>query len=152
MLAKKIKNMPLIHNDKVHRSLLQMAKCIHGYIKNDFIEVNDADETNMQVRTCLDFIEMITYLVLDRDPEISKFFIEEQIQYQRSSGTQTYMPILIILEFLKKESIHQGSTYRFLLRNSLVSQLKIQTAKVRRFIVLESDFAINVINKLQMYL
>ena len=47
ILAKKIKNMPLIHNDKVHRSLLQMTKCIHGYIKNDFIEINDADETNM---------------------------------------------------------------------------------------------------------
>ena len=106
VLAKKIKNMPLIHNDKVHRSLLQMAKYIHGYIKNDIIEVNDTEERSMYVRTILDFIEMITELVLDRDPEISKFFIEEQSQYSKTSGTQTYLPIQIILEFLKKESVN----------------------------------------------
>jgi len=83
-----------------------MAKCIHGYIKNDIIEVNDTEERSMYVRTILDFIEMITELVLDRDPEISKFFIEEQSQYSKTSGTQTYLPIQIILEFLKKESVN----------------------------------------------
>ena len=54
-----------------------MAKCILGYIKNDIIEINDSEERSMYVRTILDFVEMITELVLDRDPEISKFFIEE---------------------------------------------------------------------------
>lgn len=111
VLAKKIRNMPLIHNDKVHRSLLQMAKCIHGYIKNDIIEINDPEERSMYVRTILDFVRMITDLVLDRDPEICKFFIEEQSQLQKTYGTQTYIPIQIVLEFLKKENLNQGPIY-----------------------------------------
>lgn len=64
-----------------------MSKCIHGYIKNDIIEINDQDERSMYVRTILDFVMMITDLVLDRDPEISRFFIEEQSQLQKTSGT-----------------------------------------------------------------
>lgn len=95
--------MPIIHNDKVHRSLLQMCKCIHGYIKNDIIDINDPDEKSMYVRTIIDFMDMITQLVLNRDSDISKFFIEEQSQYGRNNGTQTYIPIMILLEILKKE-------------------------------------------------
>lgn len=77
VLARKIRNMPLIHNDKVHRSLLQMSKFIHAQIKNDVIEINDPDERNMNIRTILDFVIMLTDLALDRDAEISRLFIEE---------------------------------------------------------------------------
>ena len=49
--------------------------------------MNDSEERSMYIRTILDFIEMITELVVDRDPEIARFFIEEQIQYQRTYGT-----------------------------------------------------------------
>ena len=46
---------------------------------------------------------MITELSTNRDPEISKFFIEEASQYGKCRGTQTYLPIQVLLEFLKKE-------------------------------------------------
>ena len=41
-----IKNTPIIHNDKMHKSLLQVNKLIKGYIQNDMIEVNDPDMVN----------------------------------------------------------------------------------------------------------
>lgn len=43
-LATKIKGMPVIHNDKVHRSILQLAKCIEHSIKSDIQDVNDPNE------------------------------------------------------------------------------------------------------------
>ena len=58
---------------------------------------------NMYVRTVLEFINMISELSTNKDPEISKFFIEEASQYGKTRGTQTYLPIQVLLEFLKKE-------------------------------------------------
>ena len=152
VMAKQIRNMDIIYNDKVHKSLLQMSKCIHANIKNDIIEINDMDETSMYVRTILDFMNMITDLVLNRNTQISKFFIEEQSMLQKTHGTQTYIPIIIILEFLKKETLTQGPVYQHMLRQVLIDQLKIQNPKVRRFIIFESDFALNITSKLSMYL
>ena len=76
-LSTKIRSMPIIHNDKVHRSLLQITKCINGYIVNDIIDVNDQEMKDQHVRAILEFTNMITELGTNRDPEISKFFIEE---------------------------------------------------------------------------
>jgi len=39
-----------------------------------------------------------------------------------------------------------------MLRTLVLQQLKIKNQKVRRFIVLESDFALNVMGKLMFYL
>jgi hypothetical protein len=86
-IATKIKSMPIIHNDKVHRSLLQMTKCINGYIVNDIIDINDTDMKVEYVRSILEFTNMITGLGTNRDPEISRFFIEEASQYGKSRGT-----------------------------------------------------------------
>lgn len=104
-MAMNIKSMPLIHNDKVHKSLLKMSKCIHMNIKENIIEINDPEQKSIYVRTILDFIRMITDLCVEKDPEISKFFIDEASQYGKTRGTQTYIPIVVLLEFLKKESI-----------------------------------------------
>lgn len=72
-----IKSMPLIHNGNVHRTLLRICNCIYVSLKNDVYDVNDANEVNLQIGTILDFMETITQLSLNKDPEISKFFIEE---------------------------------------------------------------------------
>lgn len=80
-----------------------MTKCINGYIVNDIIDINDADMKNSYVRAILDFTNMITELGTNRDPEISKFFIEEASQFGKCRGTQTYIPIMVLLEFIKKE-------------------------------------------------
>ena len=98
-----IKSMPIIHNDKVHRSLLQMTRCINGFIENDIIDVNDPEMMSTYVRAILEFSNMIAELGTNRDAEISRFFIEEASQYGKSRGTQTYIPVLVLLEFLKKE-------------------------------------------------
>ena len=58
----------------------------------------------------------------------------------------------MILEFLKKESVHQGPNFKHALRSILVKQLLIKNEKVKRFLVLESDFALNVLSKLRMFL
>ena len=42
---------------------------------------------NMYVRTVLEFINMISELSTNKDPEISKFFIEEASQYGKTRGT-----------------------------------------------------------------
>lgn len=60
--------------------------------------------------------------------------------------------MLVLLEFLKKEQVNQGANFKRRLREVIIKQLKIKNPKVRRFLVLESDFALNVLNKLQMYL
>jgi len=101
-LASHIQSMPIIHNDKMHKSLLQVNKLILSYIKNDMLDINDPDSLNEQVRTILDFMKMLTHLSLDRNAEIAKFFIEEASQYARSRGTQTYVTQQILLEFFKK--------------------------------------------------
>jgi hypothetical protein len=54
-----------------------MTKFIHGYVSNDILEINDKDESNMYVRTILEYLKTITEMSLNRDPEISKFFIDE---------------------------------------------------------------------------
>lgn len=59
---------------------------------------------------------------------------------------------MIVLEFLKKENLNQGPYYQQMLRECLVSQLKINSQKVRRFVIFESDFALNITSKLYMYL
>lgn len=41
-----IKSTPIIHNDKMHKSLLQVNKLIKGYIQNDMIDINDPDQLN----------------------------------------------------------------------------------------------------------
>lgn len=56
---------------------MQMTKFIHGYVSNDILEINDKDESNMYVRTILEYLKTITDMSLNRDPEISKFFIDE---------------------------------------------------------------------------
>ena len=95
----------MIHNDKVHRSLLQVTKCMNGFIKNDIIEINDPEESSLYVRTILEYLHMVTQLGINKDSEIARFFIEEASQYGKSRGTQTYVPIYVLLEFLKKEQI-----------------------------------------------
>jgi len=45
-LAQGIRSMPIIHNDKMHKSLLQVNKLILSYIKNDMVEVNDPEMLN----------------------------------------------------------------------------------------------------------
>lgn len=107
-LILEIRSMPIIHNDKMHKSLIQMTKFINQYLANDIIEVNDPHECNLRIRVILDFLQMITDLSLERSPEIAKFFIEEASSFGKSRGTQTYVPIQIILQFLKKEQIQQG--------------------------------------------
>ena len=151
-LATNIKSMPIIHNDRVHRSLLQLAKCIQHSIKNDIYDINDPDELNQYSRSILDFMRLITDLACNRDPETARFFIEEASQYGRARGTQTYVPLMVLIEYLKKESISQGPNFKRMLRDLLVDQLKIDHSKVRRFITIDSDFALNLLAKLQLYL
>lgn len=38
-----IKSTPIIHNDKMHKSLLQVNRLIRDKMKNDMIEVNDPE-------------------------------------------------------------------------------------------------------------
>lgn len=60
--------------------------------------------------------------------------------------------MLVLLEFLKKEQMNQALNFKQRLRNVIIKQLQIKNPKVRRFLVLESDFSLNILNKLQMYL
>lgn len=66
--------------------------------------------------TILDYVEMITQITINRDKEITKFFIEENSKYvpkwkqnvyaeTNSTGTQTYVPLIVLLEILKREKI-----------------------------------------------
>ena len=64
-----------------------MNKLIFSYIKNDMVDINDPELNNEQIRTMLEFVKMISVLCLDRNSEISKFFIEEASQYGKSRGT-----------------------------------------------------------------
>lgn len=80
-----------------------MTRCINGFIENDIIDVNDPEMMSSYVRAILEFSNMIAELGTNRDAEISRFFIEEASQYGKSRGTQTYIPVLVLLEFLKKE-------------------------------------------------
>ncbi len=59
-LATKIKSIPLIHNDKVHRSLFKVCKCIHSYIKEDIFDINDAEGNSKKIDCIFSFLEMIT--------------------------------------------------------------------------------------------
>ena len=86
-VSTQIKSMPIIHNDKVHRSLIQMTKCINGFIENDIIDINDPEMMNTYVRAILEFSNMITELGTNRDPEISRFFIDEASHNGKSRGT-----------------------------------------------------------------
>jgi hypothetical protein len=86
-LIYKIKSMPIIHNNNMHKSLLQMNRFIFGYLASDIIEINDPDEMNLSLRVILDFLKIITHLGLDVNPEISKFFIEEASNFGKSRGT-----------------------------------------------------------------
>ena len=79
--------MPIIHNNKMHKSLLQMTKYIHGYIKNDIRNVNDPDQMCQYIRTILEFIHMVTELGINVDPEMAKFFIEEASCFGKSRLT-----------------------------------------------------------------
>ena len=57
-------------------------KFMGDYIQNDMIDINErANDLNSiaYIRSILDFIEMITDLSLNVDPEISKFFLEDSI-------------------------------------------------------------------------
>jgi hypothetical protein len=78
--------------------LLQICKFFTSHIKNEIIDVNE-DEDNLfgsiYVRTILDFVNMITLKALNEDKEIIKFFFDER-----------YLPIILLLEFLKREKIN----------------------------------------------
>ena len=148
----KVRAMPLIHNSQVHKTMLRIFSCILVSLRSDVIDVNDSAEMNLQVGTVLSLLEAVTQLSLNRDPEISKFFIEEVNQAGKTRGTHTYVPVQVILEFLKKESVNQGPNFKRLLRSVLVKQLLIKNEKVKRFLVLESDFSLNVLSKLRMFL
>jgi hypothetical protein len=41
-----IKSTPIVHNDKMHKSLLQVNNLIRSYIINDMIDVNDPNMIN----------------------------------------------------------------------------------------------------------
>lgn len=72
----------MIHNDRVHKQLSQLMKFMGDYIHNDMIEVNEnqTDQNSFPyIQSILDFIEMITDIALDCDPEITKFFLEDSI-------------------------------------------------------------------------
>lgn len=55
---------------------------------------------------------MVTRLSLTHDPEVARFFIEEASQMGKFRGTQTYLPLTVLLEFLKKEKVSQGNFYK----------------------------------------
>lgn len=112
--------MPLIHNSQVHKSLLRIFSCVLVSLRNDVIDINDSAEMNLQVGTILELLEAVTQLSLNRDPEISKFFIEEVNQKGKTRGTHTYVPVQVVLEFLKKEQVSQGPNFKRMLRNVLV--------------------------------
>ena len=76
-LALGIKSMPIIHNDKMHKSLLKVNQLILSHIKENIIEINDPDQKDQKIRTILDFLKMLTDLSLDTNSDISKFFINE---------------------------------------------------------------------------
>jgi hypothetical protein len=48
---------------------------------------------------------MITQMSINKDANMSKFFIEEATQSAKTRGTHTYVPISVLLEILKKEQI-----------------------------------------------
>lgn len=58
---------------------------------------------------------MVTLTALNRDLEVTKFFVEETSRYlpkwkqnvykELTLGTQTYIPLMILLEFLKREKV-----------------------------------------------
>lgn len=95
-------------------------------------------------------MQMITDLVINVDSEISKFFIEEAT-HGKNRGTMTYVPVNVLLEILRKEQINTDDKIRQQLRQLLAQQLLIKNPKVKRFILLESDYALNIIGKLQFY-
>jgi hypothetical protein len=64
-----------------------MTKFIHGYIKNDIKNVNDPEQICSYVRTILEFLNLVTELGLNVDPEMAKFFIEEASVFGKSRGT-----------------------------------------------------------------
>lgn len=76
-MAYNIKSMPIMHNNKMHKALLQVNKLIYSYIKNDLMDINDSEMRNESVRIIIDLMKMQTFLTLNRNSEISKFFIEE---------------------------------------------------------------------------
>ena len=99
----------------------------------------------------LSYMQMITELSINRNPEISKFFIEEK-RFGKERGPMTYVPIQVILDFLKKETIDQRQDLKDVLRRLLIDQLRIKNEKVWRFILLESEFSINVLSKYLFYI
>lgn len=82
-----IRTMPLIHNGNMHRSLLRICNCVFISLKNDVWDINDKKGTSTHVDSILEFMETMTQLSLNKDPEISKFFIEESTQKGRFRGT-----------------------------------------------------------------
>lgn len=52
---------------------------------------------------------MVTHLSLTHDPEVARFFIEETSQFGKFKGTQTYLPLTLLLEIFKKEKEIQGN-------------------------------------------
>jgi hypothetical protein len=89
-----------------------LIRNVYNLIKNDNIDVNDPDERNISLRSILDFLHMVTRLSLTHDPEVARFFIEETSQMGKFRGTQTYLPLTVLLEFLKKEKVSQGNFYK----------------------------------------
>ena len=93
-------------------------KFMGDYIHNDMIEVNekpmDANSISY-IRSILDFIEMISDISLNQDPEITKFFLEDSIQkfekkkwasgkkIDNKRSPQAFLPLYVLIEFLKKE-------------------------------------------------
>ena len=115
-LALNVRGMPIIHNDKVHRALIQLARCIHSFIDQNIFLVNDTKESPAEYsNTVLRYMQMITELSVNRNPDISKFFIEEK-RFGKERGPMTYVPIKIILDYLKQETPDQNRSLKGALR------------------------------------
>jgi hypothetical protein len=112
----KVRSLQIMHNDRVHRQLLQLVKFLSDSISNDIIEVNSSSfdvESKRRVSVLLDFVNMVISTALNSDRELTKFFIEETSKVQEKyraylseedlSGAQTFVPLKLLLEFLKRE-------------------------------------------------
>lgn len=109
----------------------------------------------------LSFIEMIISTSLNRDPELIKFFIEETTKVpnrfkslisQEARGTQTFIPLKLLIEFLKREQIRQNPEIKFKLYSLICDLLKLGHRSVYRYITIESEFALHITSKLLFYL
>ena len=73
-----------MHNDRIHKQLLKLMKFILDQIQSGSFDVNHTKndtKTMIKVQTILNFVDMVTSTSINRDREITKFFIEENSKY-----------------------------------------------------------------------